>query len=142
MKNNPNQFLAFDKRQDKFILNVVITASGNPFITRITDELNYVINEYYKSKGDILFSDCDVIDYTDYYAIENIVICRFTGLFDVAGEPIYENQIVLSNNEKYFVEFNKNVFYFKHINTEFTFSFSSLFNVKIIGNIFQRYKII
>ena len=141
MKSNPNQFLAFDKHQGKFISNVVITQNGNPYITRITDELNDIINKYYKSKGDILFSDCDIIDYTDYYAIENIVICRFTGLFDVDGEPIYENQVVLSNNEKYFVGFHKNVFYFKHINTQFTFAFSSLFDVKIIGNIFQLYKI-
>ncbi|MCK9430160.1 MAG: hypothetical protein M0R17_09170 [Candidatus Omnitrophica bacterium] len=68
------KFKAFDKRTNEYIKNVVIDSDGNVHVVDYDKKLNKVIDKYYKSKGDILGGDYGVIDYTDWYGYENIII--------------------------------------------------------------------
>jgi hypothetical protein len=68
------KFKAWDKKEGRFRDDVFISPKGTPFIIRSSDGLNKAINKYYKAKGDILGGDYAEIDFTDWYAIENIEI--------------------------------------------------------------------
>jgi hypothetical protein len=64
------QYRGWDKRRCKFIYDdFAITSSGSPFMIHENDELNRYINEYYQKKGDDMWGDYGVLDFTDWYAI-------------------------------------------------------------------------
>ena len=68
------KFKAFDKSTKKYVDHVVITKDGEAMVYRGDEELNSIINEYYRKKGDPMFGDYKELDFTDWYASENIII--------------------------------------------------------------------
>lgn len=68
------KFRCWDKRQNKFIQDVVMSPSGAPEILRGDEELNRVINRFYNDKGDMMWGDYNIVDFTDWYAINECVL--------------------------------------------------------------------
>lgn len=66
------KFKAYDKAQKKYINNCFVDSEGTPHIGRGDEGLNRAINDYYRQKGDDLGGDYLELDFTDWYAIENI----------------------------------------------------------------------
>lgn len=91
---NNFKFRAWDKKLNKFRDDVVITNNGGVYIIRSSEELNTLLNSYYDNKGFHIGGDYGEIDYSDWYAIENIIIQYFTGRFDKFNNEIYEGDIL------------------------------------------------
>lgn len=69
------KFKAWDKIQQRFRDDVVITPSGKPYILRTSPEINKAITEAYKKMGAVLPEGSYFeVDFSDWYAIENIEI--------------------------------------------------------------------
>lgn len=68
------KFKAWDKKEKKYRNDVIVSNNGLPHIIRTSKELSSEINEHYKKLGDDMWGDYYVIDFTDFYAIENIEI--------------------------------------------------------------------
>ena len=68
------KFKAFDKLKGEYIENVFIGDNGVPILARGGEELNSLINEHYRKKGDPMFGDYMELDFTDWYASENVII--------------------------------------------------------------------
>jgi len=67
-------FTAWDKREERFREDVVISSDGVAHIVRSTPEFNKMVNDWYKGKGDVLGGDYGEIDYTDWYCANNVEI--------------------------------------------------------------------
>jgi len=68
------KFKAFDKLKGEYVKNVFIGDNGHPILARGDEELDSLINEYYQKKGDSFRGDYMELDFTDWYAIDNIII--------------------------------------------------------------------
>ena len=114
-------FLAWDKNKKEFVHNVVISNSSR-FATRSSDEFNKLVNDYYKSKGDILHGDYAEIDYTDWYAINDVEIFNNTRLKDCEGTEIFEGSILKSTLQgrlfNWIVSFNDGSYIVKNIGVD------------------------
>lgn len=87
----------WDKKQKKYLKDVVLSPDGSIHIIRFNEELNSLINEFYAKKGDILGGDYADIDYTDWYGINNCCIEKCVGVPDKNGTEIFENDIILTD---------------------------------------------
>ena len=105
------QYRGWDKNQKKFIYNFAIDArNGAPTIIHGNDELNNYINDYYSRKGDDMWGDYGVLDFTDWYAINDVEINIATDDRDKNEKIIYENDIVEFQDDIYQVKFLRGSF--------------------------------
>jgi len=69
------KFKAWDKKEQRYRDDVVLTQSGNPQIMRTSPEFKKAVTKMYKNLGSFIpEGDYYELDFTDFYAIENIEI--------------------------------------------------------------------
>jgi hypothetical protein len=124
------KFRAWDKNKKAFVDNVCLTGQS-VFMARTSPEFNELVDKWYREKGDILGGNYAEIDYTDWYAFEDIEVSFFTGFTDVEHKDIYEGDFDEAGNV---VEFSNGCW---NLNGDRPLStFHPLF--KISGNIFEN----
>lgn len=138
------QYRGWDKNKKKFTYNFAIDArNGSPTMIHMTDELNNHINEYYNKKGDVLWGDYGVLDFTDWYAINDVEINKSTGDKDFTEKEIFENDIVEYQNKYYQVKFLRGCFLLEGKEKEIWWHELNLdieSSLLIIGNIYEERK--
>jgi uncharacterized phage protein (TIGR01671 family) len=135
-------YRGWDKNKKKFIYNFAIDArNGAPTIIHMTDELNNYINEYYSRKGDDMWGDYGVLDFTDWYAINDVEINKSTGYKDGNEKDIYENDIVEYMLTHFTVKFVKGCFLLENDTKKIWWhELLNMSTIIIIGNIYEQRK--
>ena len=137
------KYRGWNKFKKKFVYDFAISAkNGSPTMIHGNVELNNIINDYYNSKGDNMWGDYGVLDFTDWYAIENIGVDMSTEHQDINNIEIYENDIVGYQNQIYQVKFtngcfqlrnDKGIVWWHELN-----NFKSTVPIVVHGNIYEN----
>jgi len=105
------KFRAWDKKQKQMVTNFVIAPtspgwSAFNFDSSLSDEIEKI---YKNLCGDTLAwaGDYSVIDWGNWYGIEEYAIMQFTGLLDKNGNQVFEGDIVESVSELINISTNK-----------------------------------
>jgi len=138
------KFRCWDKNKKRFIKNVVIYSTGATEILRGNEELSRIINDYYSSKGDDMWGDYNVIDFTDWYGINDCEISISTEEKDNENKEIYENDYVEFLGKYYYVKFKRSCFLLENDTEEIWWHKLNPTDIKssmlIIGNIYEQRK--
>lgn len=139
------QYRGWDKRRCKFIYDdFAITSSGSPFMIHENNELNRYINEYYQKKGDDMWGDYGVLDFTDWYAISDVNIMMSTQNKDKNGRLIYESDFVEFMGRFYTVCLKRGCFLLENEKEEIWWHQLNTMDIEssmqIIGNIYEQRK--
>jgi len=104
------KFRGWDRKEKKFFYEFIISPNGAPTVVYSDTELNNIINDYYATKGDDMWGDYGVVDFTDWYAINELDIDISTDYKDSKGREIYENDYVIYFSKVYLVRFQRGCF--------------------------------
>lgn len=91
------KFRAWDKATKTMVNNFMLGPTSpdwSPFVIRIDDGADALLNDYWRNKGDLLGGDYTSHDWSDYYAIGNYEVMQFTGLRDDLGNDLYEGDVI------------------------------------------------
>jgi len=138
-------YRGWDKNKKKFIYNFAIDArNGAPTIIHMTDELNNYINDYYSRKGDDMWGDYGVLDFTDWYAINDVEINKATEDKNKNGMYFFENDIVEYMGKIYTIKFKRGCFLLENDKEEIWWHQLNGLDIEssmeIIGNIYEHRK--
>ncbi len=146
------KFKAWDDKKKCWRNDIALTGQSE-FIIRSSPEFNKLVDDWYKSKGDVLGGSYAEIDYTDW-AAKDIIICFSTGVKDSNNVECYENDIVETEYGTGKIEFHAGCFMIVWIDDPTANMEILAFDPhqakygrprsdwKIIGNIFQNKDII
>jgi len=138
------EYRGWDKNQKKFIKNFCIYLTGAIEIIHNNEELKSIINEYYTQKGDPGWGDYEVIDFTDWYGINNISVDRSTEDKDKNEKLIFENDVVNFQGTIYQVKFNRGCFLLESKDKEIWWHQLNTMDIEssmeVIGNIHEQRK--
>ena len=138
------EYRGWDRNQKKFIKNFCIYCTGAVEMIHENEELKNIINEYYTKKGDTMWGDYEVLDFTDWYGTNNVNVDRSTEDLDQYKTLIYENDIVRFLGDYYTVKFKRGSFLLESKDKEIWWHQLNLMDVEssmeIVGNIYEQRK--
>jgi hypothetical protein len=137
------QFRGWDKKSKKFFYEFIISPNGAPTNVHSNEELNKILNDYYATKGDDMWGDYGVVDFTDWYAIDGLIVEMSTDTKDKTGREIYENDYVEFFDIVYLVKFQKGCFMLDGKKEIWWHEINLLdieSSMKIVGNIHEERK--
>lgn len=112
MENRSFKFRAWDKNKKEMITNFVFAPtfpdwSGFPiervewlekYQQIIGEKLGTIDDDYKLKLLEFVTSDYSLIDWANWYGINNYIITQFTGFLDINEKEIYEHDIVKVKN--------------------------------------------
>ena len=137
------KFRGWDKNKKEFITNFCISSNGNTEIVRSSDKLAKIINEHYTSLGDDMWGDYAIIDYTDWYGINDVDVMRSTESLDKNQKEIFESDYVEFLDNYYLVKFERGCFLLEGKNQIWWHQLNKMdieSSMLIIGNIYEQRK--